>query len=233
MEREMKKSLKEKNKSVRQNESSVVENLSPENANSVDSESLNETITAEPAYDSNGNAVAGLSTADVKQRIEEGKINGDQNVRTKTVGEIFRTNIFTFFNILFIVIALILIFFIPQNANGYAQFGFMMLVIINTTIGIVQELKAKKTIDKLSLISAPKVTAIRDGVKCEISVSDIVLDEIVCLSSGCQICADAVVIDGMIEVNESQITGEPDAIQKKVGDDVMSGSYVLSGKAIT
>ena len=229
----MKKNLKEKNKSVRQNESSVVENLSPENANSVDSEGLNETVAAEPAYDSNGNAVAGLSTADVKQRIEEGKINGDQNVRTKTVGEIFRTNIFTFFNILFIVIALILIFFIPQNANGYAQFGFMMLVVINTTIGIVQELKAKKTIDKLSLISAPKVTAIRDGVKCEISVSDIVLDEIVCLSSGCQICADAVVIDGMIEVNESQITGEPDAIQKKVGDDVMSGSYVLSGKAIT
>ena len=147
----MKKTLKEKNKSVRQNESPVAENLSPENANSVDSEGLNEAVVAEPAYDSNGNAVAGLSTADVKQRIEEGKINGDQNVRTKTVGEIFRTNIFTFFNILFIVIALILIFFIPQNTNGYAQFGFMMLVIINTTIGIIQELKAKKTIDKLSL----------------------------------------------------------------------------------
>lgn len=188
---------------------------------------------AEAAFDSNGNAVTGLTTQEVNARIEEGKINGDQNVRTKTVGEIFRTNIFTFFNILFIVIALILIFFIPQNSNGYTQFGFMVLVVINTTIGIVQELKAKKTIDKLSLISAPKVTAIRDGLKCDIAVSNIVLDEIVCLNSGCQICADGIVIDGMIEVNESQITGEPDAIQKKVGDEVMSGSYVLSGRAIT
>lgn len=192
-----------------------------------------EPIVLEPALDSNGNTIEGLSTDDVNKRIAEGKINGDQNVRTKTVGEIFRTNIFTFFNLLFIVIALILIFFIPQNANGYTQFGFMLLVIINTTIGIVQELKAKKTIDKLSLISAPKVTAIRNGVKCEIAVADIVLDEMICLSSGCQICADAVVIDGMIEVNESQITGEPDAIQKKVGDEIMSGSYVISGKAVT
>ncbi|MDE6060345.1 MAG: HAD-IC family P-type ATPase, partial [Clostridia bacterium] len=98
-------------------------------------------------------------------------------------------------------------------------------------IGIVQELRAKRTIDKLSLISAPKATVIRDGEEIEIAVNEIVLDELMILSSGSQICADAVIVDGSIEVNESLITGEPDAILKHAGDHVMSGSFVVSGRA--
>lgn len=184
-------------------------------------------------FDSDGNQLVGLSDEEINAKIAAGEINGEQNIRTKTVWQIIRQNVFTFFNILFVVLAVLLFFFIPQNANGYMQFGFMILVIINTLIGLIQELKAKKTIDKLSLISAPKVTAIRNGKKCEINLADIVRDELVCLNAGCQICADAVLVDGSIEVNESQITGEPDAIQKKVGDQVMSGSYVISGKAVT
>lgn len=173
----------------------------------------------------------GLTSEEVQERVDEGKVNGDQNIKTKTVGQIFRTNIFTFFNILFLVLAVLLFFFIPQNLNGYMQFGFLFLVLFNTTIGIVQELRAKKTMDKLSLISAPKVTAIRDGVKTDIAVCDIVLDDVLYLTTGGQICADAEIVEGSIEVNESQITGEPDAILKEVGDEIMSGSYVVSGKA--
>ncbi|NLZ25572.1 MAG: HAD-IC family P-type ATPase [Clostridiales bacterium] len=175
----------------------------------------------------------GLTQEEIELRLQKNLINGDQNIKTKSVGEILKTNIFTFFNFLFFALALILFFFIPQNISGYTQFGFMGLVIINMLIGIIQELRAKKTIDKLSLISAPRVIAIRDGKPLEISVSEILLHETVQLAAGDQVCADGVVIEGCIEVNESQITGEPDAIVKNVGDEVMSGSYIVSGKALT
>ncbi|MEG1529874.1 MAG: HAD-IC family P-type ATPase, partial [Clostridia bacterium] len=110
-------------------------------------------------------------------------------------------------------------------------FGFVILVFLNSSISIIQELNAKHTIDKLSLISAPKVKVLRNGEETEIMVKDIVLDDITILSSGGQICADSVVVEGCIEVNESLITGEPDAIVKNVGDEIMSGSFVVSGKA--
>lgn len=176
--------------------------------------------------------ISGLTAAEVEQRIAEGKVNGDQNIKTKTVGQILRSNIFTFFNILFFALAILLFFFIPQILNGYMQFGFMFLVLFNTAIGIWQELRAKKTIDKLSLISAPKVIAVRDGEKGEIAVKDIVLDDTLYLSAGDQICADSIVEFGSVEVNESLITGEPDAVLKNIGDQVMSGSFVVSGKAM-
>ncbi len=175
----------------------------------------------------------GLSSSEVEAKFLAGLANGKQNIKTKSVSEILFTNIFTFFNFLFVALAIILFFFIPQTANGFMQFGFLGTVIINCLIGIVQELRAKHTIDKLSLISAPKVTAIRDGVKTEIKIENIVLDDIIYLSSGCQICADSVVEEGTIEVNESMLTGEPDAILKNVGDEILSGSFVVSGTAMT
>lgn len=173
----------------------------------------------------------GLSGQQVSERIEKGLINGDQNVRTKTVLQILKTNVFTFFNLLFLSISIILWFFIPQSANGYMQFTFMLLVIFNTSIGLIQELKAKHTIDKLSLISAPQVTVIRDNEECVIKVSQIVLDDVMALKSGDQICADAKIISGEIGVNEAQVTGESDVISKTTDDDVLSGSYVISGRA--
>ncbi len=175
----------------------------------------------------------GLTNEDVQNRISEGKINGDQTIKTKSVFEILRTNIFTFFNLLFIILAVILAFFVrnEDKISTIGNFGFLVLVVINSAIGTIQELRAKRTIDKLSLISAPKAKVIRNGVESEIAIKNLVLDDLTILSAGTQICADAVVTDGSIEVNESLITGEPDAILKSAGDSVMSGSFVVSGKA--
>lgn len=177
---------------------------------------------------------AGLSAEEADKRRLAGKINGDQNIKTKSVAQILRENLITFFNLVFVLLGVILAIFVDWHQSfisAISNFGFLILVIFNALIGIIQELRAKRTIDKLSLISAPKATVLRDGEEQEIAVSDIVLDEMVILSSGSQICADAVIVDGSIEVNESLITGEPDAILKTAGSKVMSGSFVVSGKA--
>lgn len=176
----------------------------------------------------------GLTADEVQQRIDSGKINGDQNVKTKSVAQILRENIVTFFNFIFIVFAVLICFFIDSSEKFLTivgNFGFLILIVFNALVGIVQELRAKHTIDKLSLISAPKAVVIRDGEQKEIAVKDIVLDDITVLTSGSQICADSFVVEGSIEVNESLITGEPDAILKNVGDKIMSGSFVVSGNA--
>lgn len=176
----------------------------------------------------------GLDIFDVDKRRLEGKVNGDHDVKTKSVARILRENLVTIFNIVFVALAILLAIFVDWHetfASVIGYFSFLILVVVNALIGIIQELRAKRTIDKLSLISAPKATVIRGGEEIEIAVSDIVLDDLMILSSGCQICADAIIADGSIEVNESLITGEPDAIQKNAGDRVMSGSFVVSGKA--
>ena len=203
-------------------------------------EESTETVTAVP---DDGNGVCadfiederyisdGLSEEQVNERIAAGKINGEQTVRTKSVAQILFGNIFTFFNFIFVLLAVILVFFEDFETNKIKNFGFMGLVIINALIGIIQELRAKRTMDKLSLISAGKLNVLRGGEKKDVAVKDVLLDDITILSAGDQICADAVIIEGGIEVNESLITGEPDAISKRKGDEVMSGSCVVSGKA--
>ena len=183
--------------------------------------------------DTNENKILGLSNAEVQERIASGKVNGDQNVKTKSVAQILRTNIVTFFNLLFVVISVIMLFFVPKNFDGLMNFGFLLVVVANLFMGIFQELKAKRTIDKLSLLSAPKVVAIRNGEKVNIALKDIVLDDYIELASGSQICADAVVVEGALEVNESLITGESDPVTKEVGDELLSGSFVISGTAIS
>ena len=174
----------------------------------------------------------GLTSEEVQTRVREGKVNGDQNVKTKSIAEIIRTNTISFFNVLFVSLAILMLFFVPKDLSGLSNLGFVGVVFINVLIGIIQEIRAKKTIDQLSLISAPKVRAVRDEEEVEIALKDIVLDEVILLSAGNQICADSVVIDGKVEVNESQITGEPDAVPKTEGEEVLSGSYVVSGNAI-
>ena len=177
---------------------------------------------------------SGLGQKDVENRIAEGKVNGDTNVKTKSVAQILRENIVTFFNFVFIALALLIFFFVDAGESFVSilgNFGFMVLIVFNALVGIFQEMRAKRTIDKLSLISAPKAIVIRDGEEKEIAVKDIVLDDLTVLSTGSQICADAVVVEGSIEVNESLITGEPDAILKNPGDEIMSGSFVVSGSA--
>ena len=175
--------------------------------------------------------VAGLTAAEVEERVKEGKVNGEQTVRTKSVVQILRSNILTFFNFVFVVLAVLLAGFVPDGMDGIGNFGFLILIVFNTLVGIFQELRAKRTIDKLALLSAPKALVIRDGEPEEIPIEEIVLDDITELSAGRQVCADGVIVEGSCEVNESLVTGEPDAISKSVGDKVVSGSFVVSGKA--
>ena len=173
----------------------------------------------------------GLSDEEVRERVAAGKVNGEQTVRTKSVAQILRSNILTFFNFVFIVLAVLLAGFVPAGMDGIGNFGFLILIVFNTLVGIVQELRAKRTMDRLSLLSAPKAVVVREGETREIAIEDIVLDDIAELSSGRQVCADGVIVEGSCEVNESLVTGEPDAIVKNVGDRVISGSFVVSGKA--
>lgn len=173
----------------------------------------------------------GLTDAEVAERVAAGKINGDVNIKTKSVARILRTNIVTFFNVLFLIIAFIMSFFVEDGLEGLFNYGFFMVAVVNCLIGIIQELAAKKTIDNLSLLHAPKAKALRNGEEREIALKDIVLDDILSLSAGNEIAADSVVLDGAIEVNEALITGEPDAIVKKCGDELLSGSFVVSGTA--
>lgn len=168
----------------------------------------------------------GLSSAQVEQRQAQGLTNEFKTTHTKTYGQIFKDNLFTFFNILNLVMAVLLI-----SVSAYKDLMFVLIVAANLVIGIVQEISSKRTLDALSLIVAAKACVVRNGKKETIEVSEVVLDDIVFLKLGDQICADAEVKDGYIEVNESLITGEADAQNKKSGDFLYSGSYVVSGSA--
>ncbi len=170
-------------------------------------------------------ATFGLTEAEAQERFDGGYDNCDINPPTKTLKEIFLTNIITYFNIVFFIFAGFIIF-----VRSYYNLTFMGIVFANIFIGIVQEIKSKKTLDKLNLISAPKAKAIRDGHEKTLNTKDLVRDDIVEFSSGSQIFADAVVVSGSCHVNEALITGEADEIQKKEGDNLISGSFVVSGK---
>ena len=170
------------------------------------------------------NAETGLSTDEVEERIQNGFVNQTNQGSTKTVKRIIFSNLFTFFNLLNFLIAGWLL-----SVGAYKDIFFMFIITANITIGIIQEVKAKKTIDKLSLLSAPTAVVIRDSSEQEIMISDLVIDDILRLSAGKQISADCVVKEGVIEVNESLLTGESDPIIKRAGDELFSGSFVVSG----
>jgi len=166
----------------------------------------------------------GLSTDEVELRLMAGLANINDTGSTKSISTIVYSNIFTFFNFLNFGIAAWLISVGASISNLF----FMGVIAANITIGIIQEVRAKKTIDKLSLLSAPTAIVIRDSDEFEIAVHDVVIDDILFLSSGKQIPADSVVRQGSIEVDESLLTGESDPVIKKKGDTLYSGSYVVS-----
>ncbi|MCM1130196.1 MAG: HAD-IC family P-type ATPase [Anaeroplasma bactoclasticum] len=166
----------------------------------------------------------GLPDDVVEKRVLDNLVNATKKGSTKSRKKIVFSNIFTFFNILTLSIAIWL-----MTVQAWTDLVFLVIVTANTVIGIYQELKAKKTIDKLSLLSAPSAVVIRNGSKQEISVVDVVLDDLIELESGNQICADSIVVSGTVEVNESLLTGESNAIIKKPGDLLFSGSFVVSG----
>ena len=167
----------------------------------------------------------GLPDEVVERRFLDELVNATKKGSTKSRKRIVFSNIFTFFNMLTIAIAIWL-----MSVQAWTDLVFLVIVTLNVFIGIYQELRAKKTIDNLSLLSAPSAVVIRNGVKKEVNVEDVVLDDLIVLSAGNQICADSIVQSGSVEVNESLLTGESDAIIKKTGDLLFSGSFVVSGK---
>ena len=178
----------------------------------------------QPLTPAHPEAAWGLSEAEVREREEKGYINTPVSSPTKTVGQIVRSNIFTYFNLIFILLAAAL-----AAVGAFTDMTFMGIVIINTVIGIVQEINAKKTLDQLSLLSEPKAHVVRQGQVTECLTEQLVQDDVAVFSSGSQICADGVVLEGEVQVNESLITGESDEITKHPGDELLSGSFVVSG----
>ena len=167
----------------------------------------------------------GLTDAEVEQRIEQGLTNHTDISTDKTTKEIIVSNVCTYFNLIFLVITILLV-----AVGSFRNLTFLPIIIGNTVIGIVQELRAKKTLEKMSLLNAPHADVIRNGEMTHIATEKLVKDDVILLTAGKQICADAVVIDGSIQVNESLLTGEADEVEKPVGSTLMSGSFVVSGE---
>lgn len=171
----------------------------------------------------------GLTAEQVNERIEKGYTNKSPNKNVKTIKSIIFENVFTFFNILCFLVAAALIVVDIYYKQSWSNILFIVIILINIIIGIVQELRAKSTIEKLSLLSAPVVKVIRDRAEESIALEDVVIDDIVALSTGKQIVADCIIVEGNVEVNESVLTGESAPIKKKVGDTLLAGSFVISG----
>ena len=171
------------------------------------------------------NPETGLSSAQAQERVDAGWANLPIDPPGKTVGQIIKSNVFTYFNMLFFLLAaFVLVFGTWQNAM------FLGVVFANIAIGIVQELRSKRTLDKLTLLTAPHGAVIRDGRQRKIPTSEMVRDDIVVFSAGSQIFADAVVVAGECSVNEALINGDADEIKKPAGADLLSGSFVVSGE---
>ncbi len=166
----------------------------------------------------------GLTAAQAAQRMAAGLGNAPVAAPTKTEGQIIFGNIFTFFNLIFVVLAACLML-----VGSFHNMLFLFIAIANTLIGIVQEIRSKRVIDKLKLLNAPKTTVVRDGETCSIATEALVRDDVVVFTAGNQIPADAVVLTGEVQVNEALLTGEPDAIIKTHGGALLSGSFVVAG----
>lgn len=170
--------------------------------------------------------MTGLTNEQVQERIAEGKVNVNENPNTRTYKQIILENTLTFFNFLNIAL-LVLVLFVRSYKNSM----FMGIIVINTVIGIVQEIRAKKTIDKLAILTESKTVVLREGKKWSISTEKLVLDDLIFLKTGDQVPADVKVLEGTVEVNESLLTGESDNLSKSQGDELFSGSFVTSGEA--
>lgn len=167
----------------------------------------------------------GLTGEQVQERIKNGCTNAPVKPPMKSSGDIIRDNIFTYFNMIFVVIAVLLCI-----VQSYKSLTFLPVIICNTIVGIVQEIRSKKILDKMNMLNAPHATVIRDGIRTQIPAEELVLDDIVVFAAGNQICADAYVEEGEVKVNESLLTGESDEILKQKGDRLMSGSFIVSGE---
>ena len=171
------------------------------------------------------NVIMGLNENEVAARENAGLVNKAEISTDKSVKEIIRSNTLTYFNLIFFIIAVLLCV-----VGSFRNLTFLPVVIGNSLIGIFQEIRAKKTLEKMSILNSPHAVAIRSGRQVKISTEELVKDDVVVFSAGDQICADAVVISGNIKVNEALLTGESDEIEKVAGSSLMSGSFVVSGQ---
>ena len=170
----------------------------------------------------------GLTADQAAQRAQAGWGNVEVAPPTRTVGQIVRSNVFTYFNAVFVLLAAAII---AVRASLF-NLSFLGVVIINAIIGIVQELRSKKALDELNILQTPKAAVIRDGMETTVPVNELVRDDIVRFSSGEQICADALAVEGECLVNEALVTGEADEIKKRPGAELLSGSFVVSGECL-
>ena len=167
----------------------------------------------------------GLTSQQVQEHRLHGWVNRSVEPPSKTTKEIIHENVFTYFNLIFVVLAVLLCL-----VGSFRDLTFLPVIVANTLIGIVQEIRAKQVLDKLTMLNAPHAAVVRDGKRSMIDAEDLVLDDIVIFKAGNQVCADAVVSAGEVQVNESLLTGEADEITKHRGDKLMSGSFIVSGQ---
>ena len=170
--------------------------------------------------------MTGLTNEEVQERIAQGQVNNNENPNTRTYKQIILENTLTFFNFLNLVL-LVLVLLVGSYKNSM----FVGIIFINTVIGIIQEIRAKKTIDKLAILTESKTVVLREGKKWKISTEKLVVDDVIFLKAGEQVPADAKILEGSLEVNESLLTGEADNLPKNTGDELFSGSFVTAGQA--
>lgn len=167
----------------------------------------------------------GLNYNQVNYRIKNGDYNKNSEVKTKTIGQIIFYNVFTLFNIINIFLGIFIIF-----VKSYKNLLFLGVMICNTLISIIQEIRSKKVVDKLSIISSTKASVIRNSKNKIINIDEVVLDDIIIYKRGNQVIADSLIQEGVVEVNESLLSGEENLITKHTGDMLYSGSFIVSGK---
>lgn len=194
-------------------------------------------IAATAAYEVRGTAgmdtgvgpdrekLPGLTAGEVAEKVARGLVNHTDITTGKTAGQIVSSNLFTYFNLIFLILAVLLCM-----VGSYRSLTFLPVVIGNTIIGIVQELRAKQILDKMNMLHAPSTVVVRDHVQSRIPSEELVQGDVILLSAGNQICADAKVLEGSIAVNESLLTGEADEIRKDAGSTLLSGSFVVAGQ---
>ena len=169
--------------------------------------------------------IKGLTTAEVAERVAQGKVNTAVTLKTKSIKRILYDNICTLFNLINIILFVSLLM-----VGSFKNMLFIGVVFFNTIIGIVQEIRSKRSVDRLTILTETKAEVLRDGKTTLISKEELVLDDIIYLTRGNQIPADCVLISGSSKVNESLLTGESDLIEKTEGDKLLSGSFVSAGK---
>ena len=177
------------------------------------------TTRYEPDYEE------GLTSAQAEEHRRDGWGNIPVDPPAQTTEEIIKENVFTYFNLIFLVLAILLII-----VGSFRNLTFLPVIIFNTLIGIIQEIRSKKTLEKLNMLNAPHATVVRDGKTSQVNSESLVLDDIVIFKAGNQVCADAEVVHGSVQVNESLLTGESDEITKNPGDHLMSGSFIVAGE---